>query len=140
MLVAHGSVTPFDGDMDDYQQWLATQRRTQNQTTYIPRENRSVSAAEKKEQKRLEAERRKALRPLRNSVDKLETELDKTTVKLQQLESQLADNSLYEEVNKEKLKKLLQQQGELQQKSEEIEADWLDKLEQLEQLESETTI
>ncbi|MBQ0755564.1 MAG: ATP-binding cassette domain-containing protein, partial [Amphritea sp.] len=140
MLVANGSVTPFDGDMDDYQQWLATQRRTQNQTIDTPRENRSVSAAEKKEQKRLEAERRKALRPLRNAVDKLETELDKTTAKLQQLESQLADNSLYEEVNKENLKKLLQQQGELQQKSEKIEADWLDKLEELEQLESETTI
>ena len=140
MLVAHGSVASFDGDMDDYQQWLASQRRGQNQATETPRENRSLSAAEKKEQKRLEAERRKALRPLRNSVDKLEAALDKTTTKLQELESQLADNTLYEDANKEKLKQLLQQQGELQQKSEEIETDWLEKLEELELLESETTI
>ncbi|RTE64435.1 ATP-binding cassette domain-containing protein [Amphritea opalescens] len=139
-LVANGRVSPFDGDMDDYQQWLATQRRTQNQTPEEPKENRSLSAAEKKEQKRLEAERRNALRPLRKAIDKLEATLDKVTQELQLVETSLADVSLYEEGNKEQLKRQLQQQGELQQKADAIESEWMEKLEELEQLESETTL
>ncbi|MDX2421791.1 MAG: ATP-binding cassette domain-containing protein [Amphritea sp.] len=139
-LVANGRVSPFDGDMDDYQQWLAAQRRTQNQTVEEPKENRSLSAAEKKEQKRLEAERRNALRPLRKAIDKLEATLDKVTQELQQVETSLADVSLYEEGNKEQLKRQLQQQGELQQKADAIESEWMEKLEELEQLESETSL
>ncbi|WP_372599728.1 ATP-binding cassette domain-containing protein [Amphritea sp.] len=138
LLVANGQVTPFDGDMDDYQQWLAAQRRIQNQVVESPKENRSLSAAEKKEQKRLEAERRNALRPLRKAIETLEAGLDKITAELQQLETLLTDVSLYEESNRDQLKRLLQQQGELQQKAEAIESQWMEKLEELEQLESET--
>lgn len=138
MLVANGQVTPFDGDMDDYQQWLAAQRRIQNQVVESPKESRSLSAAEKKEQKRLEAERRNALRPLRKAIETLEAGLDKITAELQQLETQLTDVSLYEDSNRDQLKRLLQQQGELQQKAEAIESQWMEKLEELEQLESET--
>ncbi|WP_296062999.1 ATP-binding cassette domain-containing protein [uncultured Amphritea sp.] len=138
LLVANGQVTPFDGDMDDYQQWLAAQRRIQNQVVESPKENRSLSAAEKKEQKRLEAERRNALRPLRKAIETLEAGLDKITAELQQLETQLTDVSLYEDSNRDQLKRLLQQQGELQQKAEAIESQWMEKLEELEQLESET--
>lgn len=138
LLVANGQVTPFDGDMDDYQQWLAAQRRIPNQVVESPKENRSLSAAEKKEQKRLEAERRNALRPLRKVIETLEAGLDKITAELQQLETQLTDVSLYEDSNRDQLKRLLQQQGELQQKAEAIESQWMEKLEELEQLESET--
>ncbi|WP_299197877.1 ATP-binding cassette domain-containing protein [uncultured Amphritea sp.] len=138
LLVANGQVTPFDGDMDDYQQWLAAQRRIQNQIVEEPKESRSLSAAEKKEQKRLEAERRNALRPLRKVIETLEAKLDKVTTEQQQLETLLADGSLYEERNKGQLKQLLQQQGELQQQAEALESEWMEKLEQLEQLESET--
>ncbi|UTW05575.1 ATP-binding cassette domain-containing protein (plasmid) [Amphritea atlantica] len=138
LLVANGQVTPFDGDMDDYQQWLAAQRRNQNQVIEEPRENRSLSAAEKKEQKRLEAERRSALRPLRKAIETLEAGLDKITAELQQLETLLTDVSLYEENNRTQLKGLLLQQGELQQKAEAIETEWMEKLEELEQLESES--
>ncbi len=138
LLVANGLVSSFDGDMDDYQQWLAAQRRLQNQVVEEPKENRSLSAAEKKEQKRLEAERRNALRPLRKAVETLEAKLDKVTTEQQQLETLLADGGLYDENNREQLKRLLQQQGELQQQAAAIEAEWMEKLEALEQLESET--
>ncbi|SER19067.1 ATP-binding cassette, subfamily F, member 3 [Amphritea atlantica] len=140
LLVANGQVSPFDGDMDDYQQWLTAQRRTQNQVIEEPKENRSLSAAEKKEQKRLDAERRNALRPLRKAIEKLEADLDNVTQALQQIETTLADVSLYEESNKEQLKQQLQRQGELQQKADAIESEWMEKVEQLEQLESETAI
>ena len=138
LLVANGRVTPFDGDMDDYQQWLANQRREQNQSQQGERENRSLSAAEKKEQKRLEAERRNALRPLKKAIDKLESKLDKVQHQLTEIEVQLTDNSLYEAGRKDQLKQLLQQQGELQQEADNTEMEWLEKLEQLEELEKET--
>ena len=139
VLVANGAVKVFDGDMDDYQQWLSSQRRQQNQSQQPERENRSLSATEKKEQKRLEAERRSALRPLKKAIEKLESQLDKITASLTDVEAQLADISLYEDANKSKLKQLLQTQGELQQSADNTEMEWLDKLEELEELETATT-
>ncbi|MEH6575639.1 MAG: ATP-binding cassette domain-containing protein [Amphritea sp.] len=136
LLVANNKVAPFNGDMDDYQQWLANQRREQNQTSTSERENRSSSAAERKEQKRLEAERRSLLRPLKKAIDKLETELETLTDQQQQVEAKLADNSLYDEANRTKLKELLDQQASIQQRSSAIEIEWLEKLEELETLEA----
>ncbi|WP_432471285.1 ATP-binding cassette domain-containing protein [Amphritea sp. HPY] len=137
LLVANGKAELFKGDMDDYQQWLSSQRREQNQPQQIERENRSLSAADKKEQKRLEAERRAQLRPLKKAIEKLETAQEKLTQQQQQIETLLSDNSIYGEANKEQLKQLLQQQAETQQQAEEVEMDWLDKMEQLEELEAQ---
>jgi len=137
LLVANGKAELFKGDMDDYQQWLAGQRREQNQPQQSERENRSLSAADKKEQKRLEAERRAQLRPLKKAIEKLETIQEKLSQQQQQIELQLSDNSIYDEANKEQLKQLLQQQAETQKQAEEAELDWLDKMEQLEELEAQ---
>jgi len=136
LLVANGKVEPFKGDMDDYQQWLASQRREQNQPAQPVRENRSLSAADKKEQKRLAAERRNLLRPLKKAIDKLETEQENLSQQQQTVEQQLLDSSIYEESNKDQLKKLLQQQASIQQRAEEVELEWLEKMEALEELES----
>lgn len=136
LLVANGKVEPFKGDMDDYQQWLASQRREQNQPAQPVRENRSLSAADKKEQKRLAAERRNLLRPLKKAIDKLETEQENLSQQQQTVEQQLLDSSIYEESNKDHLKKLLQQQASIQQRAEEVELEWLEKMEALEELES----
>lgn len=137
LLVANGKAELFKGDMDDYQQWLASQRREQNQPQQIERENRSLSAADKKEQKRLAAERRAQLRPLKKAIEKLETAQEKLTQQQQEIETQLSDHSIYDEANKERLKQLLQQQAETQQQAEEVEMDWLEKMEQLEELEAQ---
>lgn len=137
LLVANGKAELFKGDMDDYQQWLAGQRREQNQPQQSERENRSLSAADKKEQKRLEAERRAQLRPLKKAIEKLEATQEKLSQQQQQIELQLSDNSIYDEANKEQLKQLLQQQAETQKQAEEAELDWLDKMEQLEELEAQ---
>ena len=136
LLVANHRVAPFDGDMDDYQNWLANQRREQNQTPAIERENRSTSAAERKELKRLEAERRTQLRPLKKAINTLEAELEALSAQLQRVESRLADNSLYDEAHRAELKDLLQQQATVQQRTNEVETIWLEKLEELETLQA----
>ncbi len=138
LLVADQQVAPFKGDMDDYQQWLANQRREDNQTEQPERENRSASAAERKEQKRLAAERRSMLRPLKKATEKLEAEMETLAEQLSTVEEKLADTSIYEEARKAELKDVLQQQATLQQRSEAVETEWMEKLEELEELEQLT--
>jgi len=143
LLVANGKIDEFNGDLDDYHQWLARQRkegelaRRQELDSDAPRENRSLSAAERKEQKRLEAERRAQLRPLKQALEKLEKRLEQVTAQLEQLEQQLGDSDLYSDARKEELKQLLANQASLRQEQETVEMEWLERQETLEQLEAE---
>lgn len=137
LLVANGTVSDFNGDLDDYQQWLSDQRKSEQQAeSPTERESRSLSAAERKEQKREAAEQRKKLSPLKKSIEKLENQLAKHQQQLNEAELLLADNSLYEAANKDKLKQVLSTQAELNQQIEAIEMEWMEQLEQLESLEA----
>ncbi len=140
LLVADGQISEFDGDLEDYHQWLAQQRREEQkrsepETTNDSVAERSLSATERKELKRVQAEQRARLRPLKQQVARLEQKLEQVTTQIGDLETQLGDPDLYSENRKTELKTLLQQQVDLKQQQEQIETDWLDQLEALEQLE-----
>ncbi|MFN3882164.1 MAG: ATP-binding cassette domain-containing protein [Nitrincola lacisaponensis] len=140
LLVADGEVRPFDGDLDDYQLWLGQYRRQQAgslQTDERPASERSLNASERKELKRLQAEQRAALRPLRQRVEKLEQQVAAISQQLAALEQQLANADLYLPEQKDQLKQLLQQQVQLKQSLEQHELDWMDQLETLETREAE---
>lgn len=138
LLVADGAVTEFTGDLDDYQRWLTENKRQQQSSEPVAeRENRSLSAAEKKEQKRLEAEKRKKLSPLKKQLEKLEKALDKYQSELAEVETALADPAIYEDSRKDELKTLLQQQADLKRNAEETEEQWMEQQEALETLEEE---
>lgn len=136
LLVSEGKVTDFDGDLDDYHQWLAKQR-TDNKPTSSPAV-RSMSATDRKEQKRLDAQRRKALRPLKQKVETLEKEIDRGNQSLAVIKERLTDAYLYSDERKDELKDLLEKQGELQAKVEITEELWLDAHHELENLETTT--
>ncbi len=135
LLVANGCVSEFKGDLDDYQAWLIQQRRDLAPTKMVSRESKSLSADQKKEQKRLAAEQRAKLRPLKNKITSLEKTIDSLQVKLQEHEEILADADIYAAENKEKLKKILASQAEDKALLEETEEQWMEKLEELEALE-----
>ena len=135
LLVADGKVEEFAGDLNDYHAWLASAR--QEQKTSIGSESKSNSAADRKEQKRLEAERRAKLRPLKQQVEKLEKLVDSTSEKLGAIETQLADPDIYSDARKAELKQLLAQQAELSSTLSQAESDWMERQEELETLESE---
>ncbi|WP_151671209.1 ATP-binding cassette domain-containing protein [Nitrincola schmidtii] len=140
LLVAEGEVKSFDGDLDDYQQWLGQYRRqeTANQSTSARGTGeRSLSANEKKELKRQQAEKRAALRPLRQQVEKLEQKVAELSSSLSQIETQLADANLYTAEQKDSLKKLLQQQTDHKQTLDQVEIEWMEQLEALESKEAE---
>ncbi|NVK44295.1 MAG: ABC transporter ATP-binding protein, partial [Oceanospirillaceae bacterium] len=137
LLVADGQVQPFTGDLEDYQGWLNEQRRQAAPAETASDDGRGNSAADRKAQKRLEAENRARLRPLRQAVEKLERELESVSAQLVDIESALADSDIYLDENKDRLKTLLGQQAELKSRSESIEGEWMEQQEALEELEQQ---
>ncbi len=143
LLVANGEVAEFKGDLDDYQKWLLEQKRQEQKAEAeafskpATEEKKSLSAAERKEQKRLAAERRNQLRPIKKNVEKLEAEMETQLAALEEIENALSDSSLYTADNKDKLKTILQQQASLKQQAEQTEEAWMEQQEALETLEAE---
>jgi len=72
---------------------------------------------------------------LRDQQKKAELIMERLTSEKNKLDSQLADNQLYEEQFKEKLKDLLSQQAKVQKQLEQAESDWMEASEQLDILE-----
>ncbi|MCG7551422.1 ATP-binding cassette domain-containing protein [Pseudoalteromonas sp. Of7M-16] len=134
-LVDNGTVSAFGYDLDEYYQWLLNANKEAKQKPQV--EDKAHSSVNRKEQKRLEAEFRKSVQPLKKSIDKLEKQLDKYTTALAEIESQLADNSLYEAENKAKLSELLSEQARLTPQLNETEEALLISLEELEEKEAQ---
>ncbi|MCC5812556.1 MAG: ATP-binding cassette domain-containing protein [Ectothiorhodospiraceae bacterium] len=136
-LLADGRLDEFSGDLDDYARWLAG-RRQQATTRAAPEEPAGdrVTAAERKEQRRQQAERRQALQPLRQSVQSLERRLERLGQRRTELEQQLAESDLYEEANRSALQALLQEQGQVLQELQQVEEQWMQAADALEQAEN----
>ncbi|KKD58619.1 ABC transporter ATP-binding protein [Grimontia sp. AD028] len=138
-LVHDRKVEPFNGDLNDYHQWLNELQRSerrQEQAENAKPAGANTQAA-RKEQKRLEAEFRKQTAPTRKKIDTLDTKLEKYSATIAEVESQLAEPSIYEASNKEKLTELLRQQADAKSSLEEVELEWMDLQEQLEKMEAE---
>ncbi|WP_427833443.1 ABC transporter ATP-binding protein [Actinobacillus pleuropneumoniae] len=138
-LVHDKKVEEFKGDLDDYQKWLNEQNaleaaKNSGNSTACTEEKADNSAANRKEQKRLEAELRQQTAPLRKKITQLEKDLEKASEKLNQLEALLASSEIYEAENKAQLTETLAKQIEAKKAVEEIEMEWLDCQEQLEAL------
>jgi len=135
LLVADGQAQPFNGDLDEYQQWLLKSK----QAPSLEASSEVVDApkVDRKEQRRQAAEQRKQLQPLKKQVAKIEAGMEVNETALAEIEEKLLDTSLYESGKKDELQEILQRQGELKQQHEELEEQWMLLNEQLETLEEE---
>ncbi|CAI1750314.1 Uncharacterized ABC transporter ATP-binding protein YheS [Serratia fonticola] len=133
-LVHDGQVEQFEGDLDDYQQWLSDLQKQQAQQDAAPKQDNGNSAQARKDQKRREAEFRTQTQPLRKQIAKLEQQMDKLSAELATVEEQLADSALYDISRKADLTACLQKQSQAKSALEETEMTWLDAQEQLENL------
>ncbi|MBE0366520.1 ATP-binding cassette domain-containing protein [Pseudoalteromonas aurantia] len=129
-LVDNGMVTQFGYDLDEYYQWLLNANKEAAKKPEV--DTKSHSSSNRKEQKRLAAEFRKSVQPLKKQIEKLEKALDKHSDELATIEMQLADNDLYQEDNKAKLTDLLNKQALVTPKLNQVEEDLLMALEELE--------
>ncbi|ATO35044.1 putative ABC transporter ATP-binding protein YheS [Dickeya dianthicola] len=133
-LVHDRKVEPFDGDLEDYQQWLLDAQKQDNAAESVARDNVANSAQSRKDQKRRDAELRTLTQPLRKQITQLEQQMEKLQTALTVVEERLADSALYDVSRKSELTECLQQQSATKADLENAEMAWLDAQEQLEQL------
>ncbi|MEJ4046846.1 ABC transporter ATP-binding protein [Erwinia sp. SLM-02] len=132
-LVHDGKVEAFDGDLEDYQQWLSDLQK-QVAADAAPKTESANSAQSRKDQKRREAELRTQTQPLRKQIEKLEKLMEKHNLQLADAEAKLSDTAIYEQSRKADLTAALQQQAAAKSALEESEMEWLDAQEQLESM------
>jgi ATP-binding cassette subfamily F protein 3 len=130
-LVAHGKVAPFAGDLQDYYQWLQNDSRLQQQKAE-PAGAEAPAAQQRKDQKRLEADLRNLLRPLKQQIEKLEQQQEKLQQRLNIIETELADVTLYDAGRKTELTKLLAEQTKMNAELADVELHWFEAQEQFE--------
>jgi ATP-binding cassette subfamily F protein 3 len=131
ILVDHGKVETFDGDLDDYANRLQSPAEKPKTKPVIE------NGLSKKEARRLEADKRKALQPLKKSVDRLERKIEELNKQLDTIEQQLADPELYNEENTEKMTSLIQDKAYLAKDISELEEQWMEAAERYEEAKKE---
>jgi ATP-binding cassette subfamily F protein 3 len=152
-LVNDGCVVEYQGDLEDYERWLADRRKDDTEapkrqsagaknaddSIAAPESEAGVgeSAEDRKVRKRAEAALRQKLSPYRKKQATLEKQMESLHETLSGLESELADPSVYGDESKNRLKALLGKQSEAKVRLEGIEADWLDVSETVETMEEE---
>ena len=148
IIVADGQLQAFDGDLDDYKEWLFKSKLEKEATPSLPEKAKTKEAAlpqakpipvakvDDKEQRKRDADERQRLanlrKPIENRIKRLEEEMAKLNAKKQAIATQLEDSDIYSDANKEKLKSLLLDQAYLVKELETTEADWLEQQEFLE--------
>jgi ATP-binding cassette subfamily F protein 3 len=125
LLVANGAVTPFDGDLDEYATWLAKNGKVRAEPDAAP------TAPSRQEQRRLDAEARNRLTPLRNEQRRIESQLEKLGDEKARLESELADPATYTKPAEEG-RRLSQRHAEVVREIGTLEERWLEVMSDLE--------
>ena len=129
LLVANGSVTPFDGDLDDYAAWLGKSGKARG----VPDSDTTTAAPSRQEQRRLDAEARNRLTPLRNEQRRIEGQLEKLGAERVRLEAELADPATYTTKPAEEGRKLTLRHTDVMQEIGTLEERWLEVMSELEQ-------
>ncbi|EON91128.1 ABC transporter ATP-binding protein [Marinobacter lipolyticus SM19] len=155
-LVNDGRVAEYDGDLEDYERWLADRRKDESEpprresqqggsAAPVSEGRGSVAGAgvagenaeDRKARKRAEAAIRQKLSPYRKQQSVLEKEMEQLHQKLTTLEGELSAPGLYQDGGKQQLKELLAQQAQFKGRLEDVEAQWLEISETVESLEAE---
>lgn len=141
-LIDDGNVSEFNGDLNDYQEFLNKKNReykeklnekTQNQPKQnLVSEKAKAQAYKTKEQKKLEAQKRQSLRPLKLEIEKLEKQMEKIKKSLADIDTTLSDLELYSK-EPEKVEILSIERAKLSDELDECEIAWIEKQDELEQ-------
>ena len=150
LIVAEGKLQDFDGDLDDYKDWLfKTKLAARNDATAaapLPTASQVVDATspasnvDRKEQKRLEAEQRQKMsalkKPIETRIKRLDEQIAKLNARKADIDARLGSADIYDAANKEELKTLITDQAYCSKELEQLENEWLEQQEALEQLQA----
>jgi ATP-binding cassette subfamily F protein 3 len=140
MLVAKHRLQPFDGDLDDYRDWLlqhAAETRAAAKEASASPDGMQDLGVNRKEQRRQEAQERQKLshlkKPLQSRIAKIEKEMDALNTEKAALDTYVADPASYEPAAKAKLTESIRRQADVNARLEALEHEWLEAHEELEQ-------
>jgi ATP-binding cassette subfamily F protein 3 len=142
-LVADGRVAPFDGDLDDYRDWVLERSRKGGDGSRGGGENGGevAAASDRKARKRAEAEARQKSyaqkKPLADKLARVEREMAELDAERERIEAWLASPEAYDDANREQLKSGVARQGDLVWQLARLEAEWLEVTEALDKLVAE---
>ena len=107
-LIYQQKIQAFNGDLDDYYLWLQT-KDTVKETSNAP------TVSDYKEKKSLQ-----------NRLKKIEQLIERYQEKMQELDQQLSDSTLYEETGKAQLDKLIKEREQTHAQLNQAEEEWLE--------------
>ena len=147
IIVADGKLQPFDGDLDDYKDWLFKTKLTEKKNVHLATAGAAkvsttpIAASapvQSKESKRAEAEDRQRIanlkKPIEAKIKKLEEQIAKRQAQKAAVDEKLAEPEIYDQHKKKELKQLLTDQAYYKKEVEQLEAEWLVEQDALEQI------
>ena len=133
-LVADGAVTPFEGDLDDYRDYVLSRRRRSREDARAVDDD-APRAVDRKAQKRADAMARQrqfdARKPFLLKQSALEKEMEALAAEKAALDAWLAGADAYADDAREALKAALARQGEVTWTLARLESEWLEQEEAL---------
>jgi ATP-binding cassette subfamily F protein 3 len=117
LLVAHGRVEPFDGDLDDYRRFLLS-------GVNVPTRREEQPKISKEEARREAAQKRQALKPLKEKVELVESQLAELNKEIAKYDKALADPLVFTQ-DRAKAASVSKKRADAQRKLEAAEARWL---------------
>jgi ATP-binding cassette, subfamily F, member 3 len=150
VLVADGGLQEYEGDLDDYTQWLikknqvlrksgseanASDESADQSDSIVDNGNEgSGDALSRKDERRVAAQERLRLnelkKPLERAVAQVEKKLNPLQVQLAQLDARIADPTLYDDAGA--TAQVTKEHGQLRAQIEVLELEWITLSEQLE--------
>lgn len=140
-LIHDGECSVFDGDLDDYQNFLNQKNKEYKEQLSQSNNAQKLSASlsneaksqsyKSKEQKKLEAQKRQALRPIKLEIEKLEKSMEKLKKEIATIDETMADPTLYQN-DSNKVQELSIKRAQLSDELDENEMLWLEKQDELE--------
>jgi ATP-binding cassette subfamily F protein 3 len=142
-IVADGAVREFDGDLEDYRDWLAARNAGERAEAARESAANGEPVIDRKAQRRAEAEQRQRLSALRKPLEarlaKVDAEMEKLRAKLHALDAVIADPDLYSDARRAERQKVMAEHGEHGKRMDELEEQWLElqgSLEEIDQSEA----
>ncbi|NYT45001.1 ATP-binding cassette domain-containing protein [Alcaligenaceae bacterium] len=137
-IVADGHVHEFDGDLEDYRDWLNARSAQARSEARSDAQATSPEVVDRKAQRRQEAEARQRMatlrKPLETRLAKVETKMEQAGERLKALDALIADPDFYSDSRRDERLKVLEEHGFLTKQHGELEEQWLALQEELEAL------
>lgn len=147
LIVADGALTEFDGDLDDYKDWLfKTKLATKMEALSNPASatapiaatapvtTKTAKATAPSVKPVTPAQATAQRKPIEARIKRLEEQMSRLTEQKSVLDARLADATLYEPSQKTELKSIQEEHASCCKSLETLEAEWLEQQEALEQL------